>query len=453
MASRFKTQEDFLNHSGQMESGSRSNFLMSWRKKGHVDPKEPDVRYIDVWLHTIAVPQARWTHGWHKIEVRESRETKRITKEVWSDAFVCHEEEAVLKKQYKRRDDGSREAFPEFCPSCRLVEVVYQLVTTGKFVHDGKVIAKGKLSWVEPMFEYAGSDSQRNVILHAAGLYNGYKDIEVGSDEAAALRDANIFPKTAWRETTNSKLTYLFALVDNAEVSKGVQITEEANLLGEKVRQVIAKSCEARVTEEDPKGEAGNPFRIPYAIRWKYNGKDGLGFDKRYDALKLENKPLTEEIKALITSPPKDWFVKKLEVGDPKLFRAVLEKHATEACKKIIPWDWIFDCAVVGTEAASRPAAVRDPAEPPKAGGRTKVKAAPKEPERVVCGDGCDAMLLPTDRECPKCHATFNVDAEPAAPPPRAAASTNGRTAPAAPTKPPVEDEDLDGDDDSDLPF
>lgn len=427
---KLETVDDFLGHSGF--EGGGGNYLKTWKKNGVVDPKDPSARCLDSWMHCKALPQPRWCHRWQKIEIRENRETRNITKEVWSLEFVCHEEESVLKKQYRRTDSGQREAFPEFCPSCRLTECVYQLVTTGKFIHDGKLIAKaGKLDWTEPLFSFDATDATKNVILHAAGIYNGYKDVETDSDDAKMLKDAGIYLKSAFKENTMAKLSYMFAIVDNADVSKGIQITEETGLLGDRVKAVIAKERESN-GEDD-----GNPFVNPYSIRWKYY-KDAH-FDKKYDALRYNQVKLTEDIARHIRSERKDWFAAKLRQGDAATLRSILEKHACEAATRILPWDWIFD----GVEASNarpakppeeRPAApaAASPAVPAapaaaKPTGRVKVSKPaalpppPPEPERIPCDD-CGNLMLATESKCSKCGAEYQVSDSP----------QNGTTAPVA---------------------
>ena len=39
---------------------------------------------------------------------------------------------------------------------------------------------------------------------------------------------------------------------------------------------------------------------------------------------------------------------------------------------------------------------------------QVKMAALLNESGRIMCGDGCDAMLLPTDWDCPKCGSHFN---------------------------------------------
>lgn len=432
MGKILKSFDEFLSNASS--SGGGGSYLKDWTKNGFADPDEPQYRCIDTWLHTICIPQMRWYHPWKRIENREDKDTKRISQEVWSDEFVCHEELDVLVKQYKRDDRDQRDAFPLVCPSCRLIECVYQLVRYGKFVVGGQVIAAGKLSWTEPMFVYEASDPSKSVILHAAGLYNGFKDVE-GGDEAKELQAAGIFAGTAWKVAVNAKKSWMFAIVDNTNVTAGVQITEETSMLGDKVAEVITKSRSGKRRDKDDMEDLGNPIKYPFAIRWKYTDRRGTPINKKYDAQKMEAIVLTEAISKLIRSEPRDWFSSKLREGDAGAFRDILQRHATEVASKILPWGWIFsghasESASSASGEQSRPAqpalAPQAPApqqasaaQPAPAPMRRKVMAAspppPPELERFICGDGCDYMLLSTDAVCPKCKATFDV-AAPVAP-------------------------------------
>ena len=102
---------DFINHKSSSFGGS---YLTGWKKR---EPPE-----INVWLSLMAKPLPIWRHAMPKLIVRESRETREIEKFVYNVRYLCFEEEALLKKQYARNKDGSREAPPLACPLCRLIE-------------------------------------------------------------------------------------------------------------------------------------------------------------------------------------------------------------------------------------------------------------------------------------------------------------------------------------------
>lgn len=472
MGKILKTHDEFL---GAAKGSSGGSFLKDWKKNGFADPDDPQYRCIDTWMHMISVPQMRWHHPWRRIKKTEDKDTKIVTNEVWSDEFVCHEELNILNKQYARDDRDQREAFPETCPSCRLIECVYQLVRYSKFVVGGTVIATGKINWTEPLFVYDASDQDKTVVLHAAGLYNGYKDVESGSEEGKELKAAGIVLlrehlRAAWKENVNAKKSWMFAIVDNTDVVAGVQITEESSLLGEKVSEVVTKSRTSKKKGPTDTEDLGNPFKYPFGIRWKHTDNKKLPFNKKYDALKMEALELTEPISKLIRSEPRDWFSSKLKEGDAATFRAVLQKHATEVASKILPWDWIFaghesmsasgerrDSRVVLPATAPTPQAPAPAtAQPSPAPMRRKVMAAPPppppEPERILCGDGCDYMLLPTDAVCPKCNAKYDVLPAPQVAPASVAMPVQSNGANEAP-RPSALASDPDPQGDGDLPF
>lgn len=473
MGKILKSHDEFLSNAGSFGGGG--SYLKDWTKIGFADPDDPQYRCIDVWLHTIGVTQPRIYHPWRKIEKREDKDTRRISNEVWSDEVICHEEIKTYRNQYRRDDKGQRDIFPEACPSCRLIECVYQLVQFGQVRVGGQVIAQGKINWTEPLFVYEASDAEKTAVLHAAGLYNGFKDVESGTPEMADVKAAGILlthtgrGAEAWKESVVSKLSWMFAIVDNNEVAAGIQITEESSLLGDKVQEVIVKSRSGGKKNPTDTDDLGNPYKYPFAIRWKYSSNKKLPFNKKYDAVKQDGLALTEAISKLIRSEPRDWFSYKLKETDPATFRATLQRHATEVASKILPWDWIFSGPATTSSASgeqSRPAqsapAQQAPApqqasvQPAPVPGRRKMPPAPPvEPERIVCGEGrdgyCDYMLLPTDAICPKCKSTYDVPAPAAliqAPAPVAApAPVNGVQA--APNSAAQEGDP----DDSQLPF
>lgn len=449
--------DSFLNHKGTAFDGAGR--LGKWKDDGS----------IDVWLHTQRVPQPLWKHQFFKIEARENKETKRINKEVWSFDFVCHEAEAVLKRQYRYEDDDiTRESPPEACPLCKALMWVRTMVK------------KKKLDWKEPIFRFEGSDKDKAVVIHAGGWWNAYKDVERGSADAEELNDAGIYLKDSWKENGFAKLSYVFTCVDHAHVDEGIKVAVETGLLGDKVKAVIRKAMEELGDEE------GNPFVNPFAIRWKFDDK-ARKFDEKYDAVKLGKLKITDKIEELITgkAPSISHITGK---GDAKKLRALMEKHALIE----MPFDKFFanvssdddkdestsfdteELEGKKTKASTKRSSERSEEdeedkpkrrakprddedeededdkprrkgadhddEPPKRAKakadedeaparRKKVedddeeeeaprrkKAADKEPEvkKIKCDD-CPNMMLPTDTKCSKCGAVYEVD-EPAKP-------------------------------------
>src|SRR5262245_45512508 len=131
MSQQFKDYDEFYGHRSRELGGA---FLKSWKKDGSVD----------IWLHTGCPPMPVWRHQFHKVEAVEDRNTREITRQVWSNNLVCHEREDVLKKQYKFDNDQNRLLPPRSCPACRLIDWVRIQVLDDK------------LDWTTPIFKFEG---------------------------------------------------------------------------------------------------------------------------------------------------------------------------------------------------------------------------------------------------------------------------------------------------------
>jgi hypothetical protein len=189
------------------------------------------------------------------------------------------------------------------------------------------------LDWTTPIFRFVGDDESKAVVVHAAGIYNGFGG-DLTPDEVAQLKKARIFRTEAWRENLMAKLSYAFAVVDNANISSGVQIAIETSLLGDKVKGVIN---DAMMEAEDD----GNPYVNPYAIQWRYlpNEKEHT---KKYAANKMGKIPFTDQIRKLIVETPPPNLERLCNKRDPGLLKAQLQ----DACLiEGIPWDEILSPA------------------------------------------------------------------------------------------------------------
>lgn len=392
--------DEFLSHSGSESRGGR---LKNWKK---------DPGHIDVWMHTARTPRPLWKHGFHKIEARENKKTRETEKQIWGHDFICWEEESVLKKQYRLDEDGHRELPPVSCPMCLCIDWVRE-----------QVLAK-KLKWTQPLFVFEGDEDDegrpRKTVITTGGFYNGFKDVEVGSDEFEELKKAKIFLRDAWRQNGLAKLNYVFAVVDNGNVADGMKIAIETGLLGDRVKQVIRKARESLGDEE------GNPFVNPFAIRWKFNEK-AIKFDEKYDALRMEKIQMNDQIEKLIVDGPPPSLARVLEKGDPKTLRALFERHA----KIDLPLDKFFKAKAPKSEDDStdfNPEELEKKERTPEvetkpekeaevpAGRRRKKKEEepkpePKKQEMIGCDD-CGELMPANAKECKKCGAEYDVDSE-----------------------------------------
>lgn len=396
------TIEDFMNHSTR-GGGGRGKTLRGWKEKGAVT----------VWLSCQASIYTLWRHGFYRCEPRENKDTKEKTVEVWQDKLVCFETEEDLKKRFWRdKQTGEREYPPKLCPDCLMIEDVYQKVE------------RGEIDWLEPLFVFRGTDSSKDVVLHAGGLFNAFGSKDLTAEQKAAMakvtkeRGGPIYAKNAWRENLQPKMEYVYVICDHEHPEEGLRIAVETSLLGDKMKTEIAK----QMTRQGPGKEAlGNPILHPYPFRWEYNSAEGIAFDKKYDATALDKVRLTPAIEKLIrdTDPPD---VSGL-LAKPNLatHRARLEKYAVGAGKKL-PFDDYFREAfaaekrTAGEEKASRTPEVTtrlaNELEGALAGG-----PAPSTIEEEVFGcDNCGEEMKASETVCKSCGQTYDV--QPAEPPP-----------------------------------
>lgn len=409
--------DEFLGHkTSTRDDGGR---VLNWKKR---KPAR-----LNAWLHTQAPFVALWRHGFPRIvEIERDGEKMR---EVWGGTFNCHETEEVLRKQYRRTQNGERILPPERCPICKLNEYLRTEVR------------EGRLNWLTPVFEFVADDPEQTVVLTAAGIFNGFNG-DLSRAEVAEMRRAGVSQKDAWKQNCMAKCSYVFTIVDADEPGDGVQVCVETTALGDAVKAVVRNQMDALGETE------GNPLKTPYAIRWEYL-PDEQEFGKKYRALPLPKLEMTPEVRALIVdSPPAD-IGKLIARGDALALRAVMET----AAKIELPFDRIFG---EGSQVAARPARAvqvpREEAEEPKAPAPAPARrrattpvrepVAPKYPPGTVlipC-DSCGAQMADTDAQCWKCGATYElVEAKPMV------AETAPKGKPAAKVEPPPDSEDDDG--------
>lgn len=335
-AHEFDDLNEFLQHRTNDRSGG---YLSKWKKK---DPPQ-----VDVWLHTRRKPVAVWRHQFPRIVSREKDGETEV--HVWSDNLVCHEDEATLKKQnHRNRETGERVHPPSKCPFCKLLEWMRAAVR------------EGDLQLWSPAFEFEAADDDAPTRLSVGGMCGLIND-DMTDAEAAECRKHGINKKNAWKENSGAKANYLFLVVDHANPSAGVQKAIESQLLGQKVQGVIMAAQDSLGEEE------GNPFKHPYAIRWKHRPNEPV-FGDKYQAVRMEKLQLTPEIESLISGDSPD-VSKDTRAFNAASLRATMERHCVLPIAP--PWDELFE----GVEDEPEEDANHPPAE-------TKPKAAPPAPAK-----------------------------------------------------------------------
>ena len=389
------TWDDFLGYdSGGLGSGGKT-FLENWKKGGKGS--------ADVWLYVGKVsapvpPRPLWHHPWHKIEVRENKETRAPVRELWSDRIVSADSPELHRTRFLFDDSGVREFPPVACPFGRMIETIRGLVH------------RGKLDWKTPVFVFEPDDQANRLVIHAGGIYNGFKDAKDDSAEFAELKAADIHPGTAWRESALVKLQYVFCVLDARNPTSGLKITIEPNQLGQKTMEVIDKSRKGAESKSDPNGQRGYMVSNPFAIRWTFDkSRTGNYGANMYDAIKLHSEvhPLTPAIEAMIRGPMPD-IARYVELPDYKTLRARLEHAATPALNAVIDWDVIFDVPAQKQEARREERVPEKIAEPSR--GRRVRKVEPEPSKDWIACNKCDKIIDPKAAKCPHCGQEYEFD-------------------------------------------
>lgn len=335
----------FLNHSS---GGGGGAFLKSWRDDGA----------IDVWSHPLALPGVRWAHSFWELKKfkKKAKGGETEEEELFSYRWICHEREAILKRQ-KYRDDtigraedknsqnpiarcggiignGHREYPPEDCPICLFIE----------YVRDA--VRDGRIHWTAPLFEWKLSDGTDSEVISVGGfcgLY-GRATNDYSEEQLKQLRQAGVERDEAFMENATARCDYLLRVIDAGNPTEGCVIAQVADTLGRRVQ----KAFKDRI--EQTKG-AFNPQKTPLCMRWKYDEKES--FEKKYDLVMLpEVQPSADVLEALEANPPS--ISDLLAPGNATTLRAQMEAHCVV---EGVPWDKFFGAAQTtqATDAAKGP--------------------------------------------------------------------------------------------------
>lgn len=399
MAYEVNSIDEFLKHRA---SERYSSYLKNWK-----DNNPPE---INVFLHTRRNPIVIWQHPFPRAFVRENKDTKKTERIVYGGNYNCRESEDVLKRQYHRKDDGTRKFPPVLCPMCRLVEHVRDLVE------------EEQMGWLTPIFRFDGDEDSR--IVRAGGLFGMFKKDDLSEEEIKEARGVGIKFDEAWQENSYSKCNYIFCVVDVANVQDGVQVATVTNMLGDRVKEVINDRVKARG------GEAGNPWLNPYCIQWEYL-KHEREIQKKYKARPMDI-PLTEPIKALILGDPPD-LTSTVAPFNLQTMRAYLEQY----CLVKLDWKYIFDVPLLEDDKTGK---TTDPALPEEASSSSSsVSTAVAQSDACTeCGKTeatgclhvectCGKPILETDATCKYCGKVWIAAPPPLPPPPAAPPTGRGR--------------------------
>jgi hypothetical protein len=393
----------FAEFQGHSNRGGKRAFLKDWKKK---DPYS-----IDVWLHPYASIMALWRHRFLKVVRRD--QGGKATVEIWSDPLLCWEdEEAVLQKQnFFDKSTGEREVPPQICPHCLMIDW---------FRNE---IRANRLDWCEPVLKYECDDPQKTVILHAGGVSGMFNNknlpaekkqelIKIPRERGGPVYQRGDAPNVAFKQESKAKLEYAFAIIDANNVGSGVQIAVEPNLLGERVQGVIAQ------TKKSLGADRGDIQKYPYAIKFEHDPAEGIPFDKKYNALRMEMIRMTPAVQKLMNDPPPDMEGLGTRFN-PMIHMANLERQMLIE----LPLQQFFGKAIEAWMKMGQAAPAQAPGtRVPEVGGGTPLPAPAEQVdpnEQVMCGwQGCKTVMFARDPKCPGCGKVYIVEADPLPLPP-----------------------------------
>lgn len=380
---------DFLNH--DTGKAKHSKVLRGWTKDGS----------ITVWLHTKYPPKPIYRYKL-PIPFTYTDKTKVEKTEVWTKYFVTHDPETVHKSMYARNQAGQREV-PPSDPFGVLLEEIYQAVMSRR-LHP--------MTTVWSVTDGAGATTN----LTAAGICGLLQGNKIPDFIQTAASAHGLLMSRAWQESSNAKLFYVFAVVNDAKPADGVQLAVETSLLGDKVKGAIHHARESF-------GAAlANPLVTPYAFRWKYY-KDKMPIEK-YDAIPIGSGvvPLRDDIKELIFSEPPDDRDEVTPYNVAHL-RSYVEAYMPKQVQAMFDLDRIFK--VKAEKPTFNKKAADDFGGEQQTSNRVDVPAKPaqKPPQQaqsveLVACDSCGQAMPETAAVCPHCGYVYEQAAPPPPPPP-----------------------------------
>lgn len=273
--------DEFLNYDPEAEKGGGGGqWLKPW-KKG---------RQIDIWLHTESKIRAVWGHQIpHEIEVDEKSDKgektgRKVFKLSWP-RFVSPDLATIHSNQYFRDGAFLRELLNKDPKTGRL----YGGTPETAFMRDPFLILREYLyhaiekRMIDPaavVFEWVDHKNKGELIQWTAG--------EMSRQVKRGFKNRG--------HSLDTKLEYIFVVINHEKPGEGPKITRETKLLGDLMRDLIKREIESR-------GEDGDPFKSPYCIRWKFD-PDSSSPMKSYDAFRIDKNACTPDVWQAIGGSP-----------------------------------------------------------------------------------------------------------------------------------------------------
>lgn len=336
-ASREMSMDEFGDHDTGGTRGERK--FLKW--------KDDKTGEINVWL--AGLPFTLWRHSFHRVVKytdKEDKEVEKIVMYTWNS----YESEAWIKELKGQRyyaftkagneldvEDIEDRKQPQYDPFWMFLEWLY------------KQYVLKNISWTDEVFRFVAADS-KTLVLHAGGVLGMYprnwNDVKFKSpDEEKRVKrefsNAGIELKEAFKQNSTIGCRYMFLVVDHEKPEDGIQLTIEAETLGDGIKKVF-NDRKIRIAAKNPKldkkavADQANPVK-KVCFRWEFD--NSKNFKEKYNVIDLGFDEIPEEIQEAF----------KAELPDTSLFTrpgnvAFLENVlTTHWCHDVTPpWKEIF---------------------------------------------------------------------------------------------------------------
>jgi DNA-directed RNA polymerase subunit M/transcription elongation factor TFIIS len=355
----------FLNH--DKESGKRK-FFKNWKKEdGHAV----------LWLSTRAeVAYPTHVHSFITNGVFEDKKTGEERQTLFFPRFVSPDPEVVHTHQYFRDDDKLYLQIPPIKDPFLLLR---------EYLRNDCP----EMPLSQPIFKWYDHKNRQDIIWTRGTL--------------SRLVEKT---KTTWNHSLDSKLEYLFVIVDDNSPSDGAQIVRGSKSIGDKMRTVIREQM-------DSNGEKGNPMLYPYAFKWVYD-KDAKKFDDTYRVFRFNKSEMTPAIREAIESTdfPDPTVDCQPRPGDKAKIRTAFE----DAAEVDLPWEKLFvdewddGGEIRGSEKKTE--SKQDRVQEVSGVTRSRKEPEAKQKIEMIDCDQCGSPMPVTSPKCENCGEEYEVSEE-----------------------------------------
>lgn len=412
-ASREMSMDEFGDHEA---GGTRTERkFLKW--------KDEKTGEINVWL--AALPYTLWRHNFQRVVKFEDKDGNQVEKIVMYTWNTYEEPEAWIKELKGQGyfaftksggeidpDDLENRKTPKYDPFWMFLEWLY------------KQYVLKNISWTDKIFTFEAADSKTQH-LHLGGMLRMYPknwaSVKFKSDEEEKrvkreFNNEGIELREAFKENATINCKYMFLVVDHENPEAGIQMTIEAETLGNGIKKIFNDE-KTRIAAKNPKMDKAEVSKLANPVKrvcfkWEFdNSKD---FKDKYDVVDLGFDEIPAEIQEAFKSDPPDVSM----MVRPGNVAFLLDIFKTHWCHEVTPpWKEIFAPGFARakfleehyglkkgslTELSSGESEEDDEDEEEE---ETPSKAS--ESEDLIQCEACGKDMPATANECPHCKAKY----------------------------------------------